>query len=162
MLTRHRVALGLRAATLATLFGLILTTTSSASTISTEAKLRGRVASLVDGEAHPIRYSVNFHSTFGSISEVDYLFTFADSNPLNPGECLALTTSEPFFGGGFCNSGTTPITSRLMTFPASVGFDLSQFLDGTDQGEIFAQLPPDVPVVNTSFHLKSLTVTIHQ
>jgi len=59
---------------------------------------------------------VDFGVGFRSISEVDYFFTFG-SDPLDPGECLdfANTDFPTGFGGGFCNGGTTPQPSRLLT-----------------------------------------------
>jgi hypothetical protein len=153
----RRVAAIARLVALAVLLASFIDTAPSyASAVSTGAHLRGHVASNAGGKAHPIRYSVAFGSGFGTLSEVDYLFTFSERNPLDPGECLALTSAQPFFGGGFCNVGTAPITSRLLTFPAAAGFDLGAFLDGADEGQIY------VDGAGASFHLKSLVVTVVQ
>ena len=84
----------------------------------------------------PVTYTVDFGVGFRSISEVDYFFTFG-SDALDPGECLdfANTDVPTGFGGGFCNVGTTPQPSRLLTILCPIA-QCDPFRDGVSAGEI--------------------------
>ena len=102
-------------------------------------------------EGSPITYLVDFGFGFSSISEVDYDFTFGD-DPLDFGECLT-------FGAGFCNPGTTPQTSRLLTILCSGDpGTCDAFRDGVNAGEVAASRFAGSGVA--SVRITSLTVTV--
>ena len=106
----------------------------------------------------PISYGVDFGTSFSAISEFDYFFTFGD-DPLDAGECLEFTIELPTgAGAGVCNVGTTPQTSRLLTFPCPLfPAECNLFLDGLSSGEIFATT---FPASAASVRIASLTVTL--
>jgi len=105
----------------------------------------------------PVTYTVDFGVGFRSISQVDYFFAFG-SDALDPGECVdfANTDVPTGFGGGFCNGGTTPQPSRLLTILCPIA-QCDPFRDGVSAGEIIASTFPAGPV---SVRITSLTVTV--
>ena len=109
-------------------------------------------------EGSPITYVVDFAVGFGSISEVDFLFTFGN-DPLDPGECLEFTGE--FIGGfGVCNSGTTPQTSKPLNFPCSLFSDLCDgYHDGVSTGQMTASRFAGSG--SASVRITSATVTVH-
>jgi hypothetical protein len=115
---------------------------------STSAVLDGNL--VVEGS--PVTATIDFGFGFSTISQVDFFFTFG-ANALDPGECL-------FWTAGFCNVGSGPQTSRLLTIdctgdPASC--DL--FRDGaaTLQLTIDNTSAPGTGSIEVS----SLVVTVH-
>jgi hypothetical protein len=106
----------------------------------------------------PVPYMANFGRRFSFISEVDYSFVFG-ADPLDPGECLTFTTEDPNVSGfGVCNTGATPQTSRLLTFPCGVHPTVCDlFRDGSTAGQLDASTYPAGPA---SVNITSLTITV--
>lgn len=105
----------------------------------------------------PVTYTVDFGVGFRSIAEIDFFFTFGN-DPLDPGECLdfANTDFPTGFGGGFCNFGTTPQPSRLLTISCPIA-QCDPFRDGASAGQLVASTFPAGPA---SVRITSLTVTV--
>jgi len=103
-------------------------------------------------QGSPITYGVDFRRQFSSISQVDFFFTFGN-DPLDSGECL-------IFGPGFCNPGSTPQTSRLLTIPCSGDpVTCAGFSGGVNSGQIQADRFTGSGAVSVG--IASLTVTVH-
>jgi hypothetical protein len=82
---------------------------------------------------NPIGFSVRFPGPFLSIDLLT-IDAFWIGDGLDPGE---IVTYDGLGGVGVPPGGATQFFRRL-TFPASLGFDLSAFLDGEFDGMIFA------------------------
>lgn len=101
-----------------------------AATISVDAELSHEDLSI----ASPIEFTVRFPGPFASI-ELLTMDSFWIGDGLDAGETVAYT---PGLGGvGVFPGGTTQFFRRL-TYPASLGFNLSPFLDGAFDGIIYA------------------------
>jgi hypothetical protein len=103
-------------------------------------------------EGSPVTATIDFGFGFSTVSQVDFFFTFG-ADALDPGECFVWTA-------GFCNVGSGPQASRLLTIdctgdPASC--DL--FRDGvaTLQLTIDNTSAPGTGSIEVS----SLVVTVH-
>ena len=106
----------------------------NAATISVDAVLSDPDLSLAD----PIEFAVRFPTRFASIDLLTLDAVFVGDG-LDAGEALAFA---PDLAGRAVIPGEATLLSVRLTFPASLGFDLSAFLDGAFDGTIYADRNP--------------------
>ena len=109
-------------------------------------------------EENPISYTVDFHTPFASITEVDYYFIFSH-DVLDQWEDLQITGD--FLGGfGFLNPNPTPQTSRLLTDSCLVHPEVCDaFMDGYSQGTISISLFTGSG--SPSVHISSMIIYVY-
>ena len=111
-----------------------------------------------------IIYHVDLDVKFSRIYEIEYFFTFGD-DALDSEECLMLYPNDVFGGFGFCNGGSIPQTSRLLSPGCSLYRDIdpelcNYLLDGITSGEIQAHDHDYGYPITTSLEITSFTITV--
>jgi hypothetical protein len=144
---------------------LAIPTRADAQTVvSAEAILSDSRPAVAGRNSRPVEYVVDLGTTFVSISDLSFFFVFAEHDPLDPDECLAI--SGDYAGeNGFCDVGEASQAFRLLTFPCVSFPDVcGAYLDGSDGGLITALNErvnaADRPIGRSSVRIDSFTVTV--